>query len=207
LAASARHKGPLKRPRGNKVSLDLTDDLGTFGFIERRRRSRRWTLGSLAAAVLAPPVRAFAAPPLGEPRGEVILTVTGGIDVTNGDGVARLDRELLLGMGTAELTTSTPFTEGVSTFMGVLASRLLDRLGATGSELRTKALNDYAVTIPVAEIREYSVLLALDRDEQPLSVRERGPLWVIYPWQEYPELDDRVHRQRAIWQLTRIDVV
>ena len=64
-----------------------------------------------------------------------------------------------------------------------------------------------AVTIPVAEVREYSVLLALDRDGRPLSVRERGPLWVIYPWQQHPGLDDRVHRQRAIWQLTRIDVV
>ena len=118
------------------MSLELTDNLGTFGFIERRRRSRRWMLGSLAAAVVAPPVRALAAPPLGEPRGEVILTVTGGIGITNGDGVARLDREALLGMGTAELTTSTPFTEGVSTFMGVLTSRLLDRLVCTGSELR-----------------------------------------------------------------------
>ena len=96
------------------MSLDLNDDLGTLRFNERRRRSRRWTLGSLAAAVVAPPARALAAPPLGEPRGEVILTVTGRIDVTNGDGVARLDRELLLGMGTAELTTSTPFTEGAS---------------------------------------------------------------------------------------------
>ncbi len=205
--ASARHKGAAGTPRGNKVSLEPTDNLGTFGFIERRRRSRRWMLGSLVAAVVAPSARALAAPPLGKPRGEVILTVTGGIGATNGDGVARLDRELLLGMGTAELTTSTPFTEGVSTFMGVLTSRLLDRLECTGSELRMKALNDYEVTIPVAEIREYPVLLALDRDAQPLSVRERGPLWVIYPWQEHPELDDRVHRQRAIWQLTRIDVV
>ena len=88
----------------------------------------------------------------------------------------------------------------------MLVSRLLDALGAAGTELRTFALNDYAVTIPIAELRAYPVLLALDRDGQPLSVRERGPLWVIYPWSQHPELDDRVHRQRSIWQLRAIEV-
>ena len=70
----------------------------------------------------------------------------------------------------------------------------------------TRALNDYAVAIPIAELRALPVLLALDRDGQPLSVRERGPLWVIYPWSQHPELDDRIHRQRSIWQLTAIEV-
>ena len=37
-------------------------------------------------------------------------------------------------------------------------------------------------------------------------MRERGPLWVIYPWSQHPELDDRIHRQRSIWQLTAIEV-
>ena len=48
--------------------------------------------------------------------------------------------------------------------MGVLVARLLDRLGATGTELRTTALNDYAVDIPVDRGTAYPVLLALSRD-------------------------------------------
>jgi hypothetical protein len=160
----------------------------------------------VTAAGLASPGRTYGAAPLSQPRGEVILTVAGMIGVTNGDGVTRLDRELLLGMGTSELTTSTPFTDGVSSFVGVLLARLLDRLEATGSELRTGALNDYEVAIPIAEVRKFPVLLAFDRDGRALSVRERGPLWVIYPWLQHPELDDRIHRQRSIWQLSRIEV-
>jgi hypothetical protein len=163
-------------------------------------------LEALAAIGLAAASRSYAATPLAQPSGEIILTVTGRIGIDNGGGQARLDRELLLGMGTSELTTSTPFTDGVSTFVGVLASRLLDRLEATGTELRTLALNDYQVTIPIPEVREFPILLALDRDGHPLSVRERGPLWVIYPWTQHPDLDDRLRRQRSIWQLTRIEV-
>jgi hypothetical protein len=79
-------------------------------------------------------------------------------------------------------------------------------LGARGSGLRASALNDYTIEIPIAELRQYPVLLALDRDGQPLSVRHRGPIWLVYPWSDFPELDDRVHRQRSIWQLVELEV-
>ena len=84
-----------------------------------------------------------------------MLTVRGRIAATNGDGQARLDRDLLLAWGIDELRTTTPLTDGRSTFSGVLASRLLDALGAGGTELRTFALNDYAVTLPIAELRAF----------------------------------------------------
>ena len=167
---------------------------------------RRGLLGALGTSLLAAAASAAAANRLPAPKGEVILTVRGRIGATNDGAQARFDRDLLLAWGTDELRTTTPFTDGVSTYTGVLVSRLLDVLGADGTRLMTRALNDYAVAIPIEEVRAYSVLLALDRDGQPLSVRERGPLWVIYPWSQHPELDDRVHRQRSIWQLMAIEV-
>jgi hypothetical protein len=51
--------------------------------------SRRTLLGSLALAVPLAPALAESLPP---PAGEVLLTVAGRIGVTNGDGLARLDR-------------------------------------------------------------------------------------------------------------------
>ena len=179
---------------------------GTSEFRGVGIRARRAVLRGLTAGLLLPCARVRAADALAEPRGDVILTVTGQIAVTNAAGAARLDRDLLLGMGASELTTTTPFTDGADSFMGVLASRVLDRLGATGTQLHATALNDYEVTIPVADVRDFQALLALDRAGRPLSVRERGPIWLLYPWSEFPELDDRVHRQRSIWQLTRIAV-
>ncbi len=163
---------------------------------------RRRLLRALAAPLLAVPAFAAAVEPLPAPTGRVILTVTGRI----AGGTVRLDRALLLAGGTDKLLTSTPFTDGVSTFSGVLASRLLDRLGADGTSLRTRALNDYAVTIPMSDIRTYPVLLALDQDGRALSVRERGPIWVIYPFSDHPDLDGRVYRQRSIWQLSHVEV-
>lgn len=205
MPSSTRHNDSMERPR-NKVSPTVSSYSDTSGSRGVGIHARRAVLGGLTAGLLIPCARARAADALAEPRGDVIMTVTGEIAVTNAAGAARLDRELLLGMGATELTTATPFTDGVDSYMGVLASHVLDRLGATGTQLRASALNDYEVTIPVADVRDFRALLALDRAGRPLSVRERGPIWLVYPWSEFPELDDRVHRQRSIWQLTRIAV-
>jgi hypothetical protein len=165
--------------------------------------SRRTLLASLALVVPLAPASAESLPPL---EGEVLLTVAGRIGATNGDGLARLDRAQLLAWGTDRLHTITPWDEGEATFEGVLGSRLMAGLKAAGSVLRCKALNDYSVDIPLAELQECAVLFALQRDGRPFSVRERGPVWVVYPWSQHPELDDRLHRQRSIWQLTEIVV-
>jgi hypothetical protein len=167
---------------------------------------RREAMQFAGLALLAASGPVGAVTRLAPPEGEVLLTVRGGISVTNQGDAARLDRDQLLGWGVDELRTTTPFTDGVSTFTGVLGSRLLDGLGARGSGLRASALNDYTIEIPIAELRQYPVLLALDRDGQPLSVRHRGPIWLVYPWSDFPELDDRVHRQRSIWQLVELEV-
>ena len=163
---------------------------------------RRRLLRMLAVPLLSAAAPVAAVEPLPAPTGTVILTVTGRI----AGGTVRLDRALLLAGGTDVLRTTTPFTDGVSTFSGVLASRLLDRLGADGTVLRTRALNDYAVTIPMSDVATFPVLLALDQDGRALSVRERGPIWVIYPFSDHPELDQRVYRQRSIWQLSDVEV-
>ncbi len=39
-----------------------------------------------------------------------------------------------------------------------------------------------------------------------MSIRENGPLWVIYPMSEHPELQEAIYTSRLIWQLIGIDV-
>jgi hypothetical protein len=88
----------------------------------------------------------------------------------------------------------------------VLAKAIMDRVGAQGTSVRATALNDYEVTIPVSDFSSYRVLVAMYQDGQELTKRERGPLWIVYPWTEHPELDDRPTRQKSIWQLVHLHV-
>ncbi len=39
-----------------------------------------------------------------------------------------------------------------------------------------------------------------------MSVREKGPLWIVYPYSSSPEFQNEVIYSRSIWQLNRITV-
>ena len=45
----------------------------------------------------------------------------------------------------------------------------------------------------------------LSIDGKPIGVREKGPLFVMYPFDERPELRTSVHFSRCIWQLKSIE--
>lgn len=143
---------------------------------------------------------------LPEPQGRVILTVDGNISETNRNGTAEFDREMLQALDWREIETFTPFAEGKQAFAGVPLASLLERLGAEGQGLRAEALNDYIVTIPVEDAARRNVLLAMDLDGKAMSVRERGPIWVIYP-SDTPTSEDRsAFVSFMVWQLRKLTV-
>ncbi len=143
---------------------------------------------------------------LERPSGEVILEVSGNLVQTNAPGLALLDREQIEAIGLKVLETKTPWTDGVKRFEGVLLCDLLRYLGAEGESIAATALNDYAANIPTSDCRDYDVLLALKMDGAYMTVRNKGPIWVIYPQDHHPELDRPVVHSRWVWQLKSLKV-
>lgn len=140
------------------------------------------------------------------PQGEVILTVSGNITRTNGEGVARFDRAMLENLEQATITATTPWFDDVHDFSGPLGAALMEAVGAQGDTLRVIALNDYAATVPTADLRDLGVVLATHLDAQIMSVRDKGPLFLIYPFDDNPDLFDETYFGRSVWQIARIDV-
>lgn len=145
------------------------------------------------------------------PTGDVILTVTGAISQTNITGdtgpAAALDLALIEAIGLTRFTTGTVWTEGERTFEGIDLAHLLAALGAQGSTLRLTALNDYAVEFPITEAVPGGPMLALRMEGAALSPRDKGPLWMIYPFDLKEEYRNEVSYSRSIWQLSRIEVL
>ncbi|WP_137180232.1 molybdopterin-dependent oxidoreductase [Roseomonas sp. AR75] len=164
---------------------------------------RRFLLLPLLAA--APSVLAQQSPEAPtQPRGREILRVTGRIAAPDG---ARFDLAALEALGRADLVTRTVWTGTTpQSFAGVRLETLLAHVGAQGGTLRLVALNDYAVTAPLAELVQQGAFLATRQDDQPLRIRDRGPVWMIFPWSQRPELDVPTVRERAIWQLRTITI-
>lgn len=161
-------------------------------------------VAALAVALAAPSqVRAADMPP---PQGEVMLSVGGDIALTNAGTELQLDMALLESLPQHEFATATIWTEGVVTFRGVLLRDLLAAAGAEGTQLRLTALNDYQITMPVAEVGEDGPLLAYLMNGEPMSVREKGPVWVVYPYDANADYRTEQAYSRSVWQLARIEV-
>ncbi len=144
---------------------------------------------------------------LGMPEGDVLLTVSGAIQTQNVENKAQFDLAMLEALGEAVVETSTIWTDGIQTFQGVGLNVLVDRLGITGDTLRATAINNYAVEIPVSDAVEGGPIIAYKLNGETMSVRDKGPLWIIYPYDLDPAFRSEVIYSRSIWQLDRIEAM
>lgn len=140
------------------------------------------------------------------PQGEVVLTVTGSISAKNQGDSAVFDIDMLAAMPSETYSTTTIWTDGVQELTGVPLFYFLESLGAEGSKITATAINDYAIDIPINEIKSSRALMAYYNFGEPMSVRDKGPLWIVFPFDEGPEYQSEKNYSRSIWQLSKIEV-
>lgn len=134
----------------------------------------------------------------------IILTVSGlpGAPQT-------FDRAALQELGPVTFTTTSIWTEGPHSFTGIPLARLAQALQiAPSARVLLRALNDYAVEMPLSEAGPQAPILAYEMDGKPMSVRDKGPIWVVYPYDADPAAFQSVTTYaRSVWQLDRIEIL
>jgi hypothetical protein len=162
----------------------------------------------LAAMALCVSAAAQEAAPAGLPlpQDQPVLEVHGKIVNANVDGVAHFDIAMLKALPRARLETTTAVTDGVRRFDGFLMRDLLALVGAKGATVTASALNDYVIEFAAAEFDRLDVLVAYEMDGVPLLPSDKGPLWIVYPRDQHPELQDIRFDYRWVWQLRRLDI-
>tara|TARA_R110001599_G_scaffold296915_2_gene501159 strand:- start:688 stop:1203 length:516 start_codon:yes stop_codon:yes gene_type:complete len=140
------------------------------------------------------------------PEGPVILVVSGKVGQTNVGNEAHFDKAMLESLRQHETITRTPWHDGVMRFSGPLVRTILEAVDAEGEDIRVVALNEYAATVPISDFENYDVILAMQANGKALRIRDQGPLFVIYPFDQHPELLDEEIFSRSVWQVARIDV-
>ncbi len=140
------------------------------------------------------------------PTGDVILTVSGDISVTNNGNQADFDIEMLKEIEVESFETSTIWTEGIQSFEGVSLAAFLDFLGIEAGTLSMTAINDYEVIVPTSDAEDGGPILAYMRNGTEMSVRDKGPVWLVYPYDHDVKYQTKVIYTRSIWQLDRIVV-
>lgn len=155
---------------------------------------RRFLAGSAALALCRGALAAPEAP---------IVLVDG--KTANGAPVA-LARAAWEAMGSAKIVTHTPWHDGPVTFEGVPARILMQRVGATGDRATIAALDNYTVSVPISDFNEHGALFADRLNGQPMSVEDKGPIMLVYPFDADPTLANETYYSRSIWQIARITI-
>ncbi len=165
--------------------------------------SRRGLLGTLASGLAMP---AGAAGPLALPTGPTILRIEGAIARRNRATGAEFDLAMLDALPQGRFAGQTPWTRGDVELTGPLFSGVLAAVEAAGTTLRVVALNEYAAQIPRADTIRWPVILATRRNGTPMAVRDKGPVWVIYPMDRDPALRNETIYARSVWQVSHVVV-
>lgn len=156
-----------------------------------------------ASLVVVFSANAFA---LDKPTGRPILTVSGLISEKNAGNDAQFDTAMLDKLPQQKMTVETPWYKTAQTFEGPLFRDVLKATGIKGKKLYVVALNDYAAEIPLADLEKYDVILARKINGKVLHVRDKGPLFIMYPFDKKPELRTKDIYSRCVWQVNRIRV-
>ncbi|MBB4843263.1 hypothetical protein HNP55_001782 [Paucibacter oligotrophus] len=166
-------------------------------------RIRAWRaplLGLLFSLLIHP-----LAPALEAPEGKVVLILSGKVGSPNrSDKSAAFSMAMLARLPQHSYTVQTPWYPRPMTFTGPLMRDVLAAAGAQGEKIIAVALNDYRTELPFSDATQLEPILARLLNGKPMAVRDKGPLFIIYPSHLHAELSSQLYFNRSAWQLSQL---
>jgi hypothetical protein len=116
----------------------------------------------------------------------------------------------LRAMGETRFATSTPFTKGEQEFVGVTGAQIVAAMEAKGAKVDAKSVlavanNDYSIVIPFEVFAQPTTLVAFAQNGSPMSVRDKGPFWIVFPYDSDAKFVSSSYQSYSIWGLERLD--
>lgn len=136
----------------------------------------------------------------------IVLNVHGNIDGQQKDGI-ELDLASLTNLEATTFRTNQPWTDEPKEYTGVRISTLLDHVGAMSSEFEALASNEYQFILSNIDFEKYPVIIAYKIDGEFLDTRKLGPLLIVFPFDDHPELLNEINKASSVWQLTEIRIL
>lgn len=99
-------------------------------------------------------------------------------------------------------------SEEISQFRGIPVSVLLEQVGLQSDvqEVTFAASDGFRGVVPIADLQRYPISLAIERDGQPISRSEGGPIYLVFPNQQSPELNQRYSEVNWVFYVTQMIV-
>lgn len=129
--------------------------------------------------------------------------------VKSKDGAVTFEvtEEVLAGMKQTAYKAVLAASDGeTSDVKGPLLRDVLKAAGLTGTGVLARALDNYEMVVPAEDYDTHDVILAVEVNGKRLSVRDKGPAWIVYPSVDKPELQGDVYQSRSVWQIKELIV-
>ena len=162
------------------------------------------SIGMLAAALALPGV-AFGAP--NACPTDALLEISGSVKPNSPRGSFLFSEKDFLKLKTVKLVTATAWTTR-SEFVGPELSTVLEAAGvpSAAKEMRFYAIDAYEITIPTTDLTKYRPVMAHTQNGERLVVATRGPVFLVYPRDQYPELTAIKGQAQFVWMVCKIVV-
>lgn len=164
------------------------------------RISTLWIKSLITAGLLGMAAASWAA--------SFTFTVDGKIGRSNQPGKTTFvfTEQALMALPQHTIVTSTSWTPK-ATFTGPRLSDVLKTVDAHGTQIEFRCIDEYTFTIPVSDADKYGVILARTMNGKVLGNDNYGPLWIMYPRDEYPdELKTPLGEAKFAWQIIGLTV-
>lgn len=154
----------------------------------------------LPAIIAVAAAGAFATSPLAAEQ--TVLT----IELQERDTIISLADADLLDLPQISYETSTIWTKGTLTFSGPSLDSVLKSVSIAEGSIVLIALNGYQVTLPWHIVEESAPIVANRLNGEPFDIRQKGPLWLVFPYDSDPKYRDELVYALSIWQLSKIQL-
>jgi hypothetical protein len=127
-------------------------------------------------------------------------------DIGNPNGVELGDAELM-SMEQISFETATQWTDAPWQFSGPLLLSLLQHVGAGPGNIKVTSFNNYTIEIDRKLITDAAPILAARINGKPFGIRNKGPYWIIFPYDESMIYQSETIYAASVWQVKSITVL
>jgi hypothetical protein len=137
---------------------------------------------------------------------EIILELSGNIQGLPLGDVIEVKRETIDKLPQKSIKTTNHVESILTLYKGPLFIDLLKAIGANGTKVTVIAWDDYLAEISVSDLTNYPVILATSENGRKLTLEDKGPLFVVFPFTDFPELRNDLYYNKSVWQIRAIEV-
>jgi len=138
---------------------------------------------------------------------DTLLRISGQIVSPEGQDFVDLDRSELEALPQVTFETTTIWTDTAINFSGPALGDVLASVGAGQERVLLFAENGYNIEFPREHLESAAPIIATRINGAPFSLREKGPLWLVFPYDSDPVYRTETIYAYSIWQLTSIEVI